>query len=142
MFSKKMNRSGFTLIEILLVVMIIAMIAGLIAPQLAGKGRDAQIKKAIADIEGGIAMALELYELDNGAFPQKIEDLITDPGSVKRWKGPYLKKRVMPKDPWSNEYIYSFPGAENQNSYDLSSAGPDSQTGTEDDITNWKEHET
>jgi general secretion pathway protein G len=136
-----MNRSGFTLIEILLVVMIIAMIAGLIAPQLAGKGRDAQIKKAIADIEGGIAMALELYELDNGAFPQKIEDLITDPGSVKRWKGPYLKKRVMPKDPWSNEYIYSFPGAENQNSYDLSSAGPDSQTGTEDDITNWKEHE-
>ena len=141
MFSRRMNRNGFTLIEILLVVMIIAMIAGLIAPQLAGKGRDAQIKKAIADIEGGIAMALELYELDNGAFPQKIEDLITDPGSVKRWKGPYLKKRVMPKDPWSNEYIYSFPGAENQNSYDLSSAGPDSQTGTEDDITNWKEHE-
>ncbi len=136
-----MNRRGFTLIEILLVVMIIAMIAGLIAPQLAGKGRDAQIKKAIADIEGGVAMALELYELDNGAFPQKIEDLITDPGSAKRWKGPYLKKRLMPKDPWGNEYIYSFPGAENQNSYDLSSAGPDGQTGTEDDITNWKEHE-
>ncbi len=141
MFSRRINRSGFTLIEILLVVMIIAMIAGLVVPQLAGKGRDAQIKKVIADIEGGVAMALELYELDNGAFPQKLEDLITDPGSVKRWKGPYLKKRVMPKDPWGNEYIYSFPGAENQNSYDLSSSGPDDQAGTEDDITNWKEHE-
>ena len=142
MLSKKMNRSGFTLIEILLVVMIIAMIAGLVAPQLAGKGREAQIKKAIADIDGGLAMALELYELDNGNFPQKLDDLITDPGSAKRWKGPYIKKRLIPKDPWGNEYIYAFPGSENASSYDLSSAGPDSQPGTDDDIANWKEHET
>lgn len=139
--SRRVNRNGFTLIEILLVVMIIAMIAGLVAPQLAGKGRDAQIKKAIADIDGGLAMALELYELDNGSFPQKLDDLITDPGSVKRWKGPYVKKRVIPKDPWGNEYIYAFPGSENTNSYDLSSGGPDGQTGTDDDLANWKEHE-
>lgn len=139
--SRQINRHGFTLIEILLVVMIIAMIAGLVAPQLAGKGRDAQIKKAIADIDGGLAMALELYELDNGTFPQKLDDLITDPGSVKRWKGPYVKKRVIPKDPWGNEYVYAFPGSENANSYDLSSFGPDGQSGTDDDIANWKEHE-
>ena len=140
--SKTIGRRGFTLIEILLVVMIIAMIAGLVAPQLAGKGRDAQIKKAIADIDGGLAMALELYELDNGTFPQKLDDLITDPGSAKRWKGPYIKKRIIPKDPWGNEYIFAFPGSENAGSYDLSSAGPDGQPGTDDDIANWKEHET
>ncbi|MBI4430233.1 MAG: type II secretion system major pseudopilin GspG [Candidatus Omnitrophica bacterium] len=138
---RRTNRRGFTLIEILLVVMIIAMIAGLVAPQLAGKGRDAQIKKAIADIEGGLAMALELYELDNGVFPQNLEDLINDPGSARRWKGPYLKKRVIPKDPWGNEYVYSFPGSQNTSSYDLSSAGPDGQPSTEDDISNWQEHE-
>lgn len=135
------KRSGFTLIEILLVMMIIAMIAGLVAPSLVGKGKEARINKAIADIEGGVAMGLELYELDNGRFPDKLEDLVTDPGSARRWKGPYLKKRILPKDPWGSEYHYHFPGINNPDGYDLFSMGPDGQESTDDDIANWEEHD-
>ena len=132
---------GFTLIELLLVMAILTMIATLVAPNIIGRGKEAQIKKAIADIDGGMAMALELYELDNGKFPQSLEGLIADPGDARRWKGPYLKKRIVPKDPWGNLYVYGFPGTNNPEGYDLHSSGPDGEDGTEDDVTNWEEHE-
>ena len=142
--NRKVERkfSGFTLIELLLVMAILAMVTGLVAPNLVGKSKEAKIKKAIADIEGGLAMALELYELDNGKFPQKLDDLTADPGTAKRWKGPYLKKRFIPKDPWGTDYRYTFPGAHNPDSYDLFSPGPDGKEGTEDDEVNWEEHDT
>ena len=138
--NKPRKKNGFTLIELLLVMAILALIAGLVAPNIIGKGKEARVKKAVADIDGGFAMALELFELDNGKFPEKLEDLITDPGNARRWKGPYLKKRLIQKDPWGYPYIYAYPGTNNPDGYDLYSSGPDDQEGTEDDISNWEEH--
>jgi general secretion pathway protein G len=137
---KPLSCAGFTLIEILLVVIIIGILAGLVVPNLVGRGEETRIKGAEADINGGISAALDLYELDTGSYPEKIDDLVIDPGSTKGWRGPYVKKGL-PKDPWGNPYTYKKPGSNNASSYDLSSAGPDGQHGTEDDVTNWKKSE-
>jgi general secretion pathway protein G len=135
------SRKGFTLIEILLVVMIIGILVGLVVPHLGGRAEQARIQAARADIEGGISAALDLYELENGTYPQKLEDLITQPTNARNWRGPYLK-RGLPKDPFGNPYVYQFPGSHNPTSYDLSSGGPDKQSGTADDITNWTKEDS
>jgi len=134
--NKFSNASGFTLIEILLVVIIIGILAGLVVPNIVGRGEEARRQAAVADINGGIAAALDLFELDNGTYPEKLDNLVRDPGTVKNWRGPYVKKGI-PKDPWGNSYLYKFPGVQNTASYDLSSGGSDGQDGTADDITNW-----
>lgn len=133
---KKVNAHGFTLIEILLVVAIIAILAGLVGPNIVGRGKEARIQAAGADINGGLAAALDIFELDNGKYPDKLDDLSKDPGSVRNWRGPYVKKGL-PKDPWGNPYVYVYPGSNNPQSYDLSSNGPDGQSGSSDDICNW-----
>ena len=133
----KLNVRGFTLIEILLVVIIIGILVSLVAPRLAGRSEEARIQAAKADIEGGLSLALDLYEVDGGRFPDKLEDLVTKSSATQNWKGPYLKKG-MPKDPWGNAYVYKFPGTHNPSGYDLFSLGPDKQEGTPDDITNWE----
>lgn len=125
------------MIEILLVVMIIGILASLVAPRLAGRSEDARKQAAQADIEGGLSLALDLYEVDQGRYPEKLEDLIKQPAGADRWKGPYLKRRL-PKDPWKTPYLYRFPGSHNSDGYDLFSAGGDRQEGTEDDIANWE----
>jgi len=130
------ERAGFTLVEILLVVIIIGVLAGLVIPNIMGRGEEARRQAARADINGGIAAALDLYELDNGTYPEKLDDLVIDPGTAKNWRGPYIKKG-MPQDPWGNAYLYKRPGIHNATLYDLSSVGPDGQEGTTDDITNW-----
>ena len=127
---------GFTLIEILLVVIIIGILVSLVAPRLAGRSEEARIQAARADIEGGLSLALDLYEVDNGRFPRDLEDLVAKPSGAGNWTGPYLKKGV-PSDPWKNAYVYRMPGQNNSNSYDLFSAGSDGQEGTQDDIANW-----
>ena len=132
-----MNQKGFTLIEILLVVIIIGILVSLAAPRLAGRSEEARKQAANSDINGGIALALDLYELDNGGYPSKLEDLVTKPGNAGNWKGPYLKKGL-PNDPWGSPYVYRTPGSHNSDSYDLYSVGKDKQEGTEDDIVNWK----
>ena len=131
------QRQGFTLIEILLVVIIIGILVSLAAPRLAGRSEEARKQAANADINGGIALALDLYELDNGAYPSKVEDLNSKPSDAAAWKGPYLKKGL-PKDPWGNPYVYRYPGTQNAEGYDLFSIGKDKQEGTDDDIVNWK----
>jgi len=130
------SNGGFTLIEILLVVIIIGILAGLVMPNIMGRGEEARKQATRADISGGLAAALDLFELDNGKYPEGLEHLIKDPGTVNNWRGPYVKKGI-PKDPWGNTYMYKFPGIRNASSYDLSSAGPDGTEGTSDDITNW-----
>jgi general secretion pathway protein G len=131
------SQAGFTLIEILLVVIIIGILVSLVAPRLAGRSEEARKQAAKADIEGGITLALDLYEIDNGRYPRKLDDLVTKPGEASNWKGPYLKKGL-PSDPWGTPYVYRFPGQRNTESYDLFSAGPDKQEGSEDDVVNWK----
>jgi len=108
------NNSGFTLIEILLVVVIIGILAGLVVPNIMGRSEEARRQAATADVHGGLSAAIDLYELDNGTFPDEIEDLLSDPGSARNWRGPYLKKGL-PKDPWGNPYEYKKPGAHNSN---------------------------
>ena len=133
----KLNSRGFTLIEILLVVIIIGILVSLVAPRLAGRSEEARKQAAKADIDGGISLALDLYEVDNGQYPGKLDELVTKPSGAPNWKGPYLKKGV-PKDPWGTEYVYRIPGTHNSSSYDLYSLGRDKQENTEDDVVHWK----
>ena len=133
----KMNAKGFTLIEILLVVIIIGILVSLVAPRLAGRSEEARKQAAKADIDGGLSLALDLYEVDNGRYPGALEALVTKPSGASNWRGPYIKKGV-PNDPWNAPYQYRYPGSRNSTGYDLYSTGPDQQDGTEDDIVNWK----
>ncbi len=145
MFSNKKNsnRSGFTLVEILLVVVIIGILAAMIIPNIAGRGEDARRSAAQADIDANLSAALDMYELDNGVYPttdQGLKALVVKPTTAPvppRWDGPYLKKKKLPKDPWGREYGYRAPGTHNVEGYDLFSHGPDGvESG--DDIANWE----
>lgn len=132
------GRQGFTLIELMIVVVILAVLAAAVVPRLAGRTQQARISTAKMDISGNISVALDLFELDNGRYPtteESLNALLTKPGSAKNWNGPYLKKK--PLDPWGNEYKYACPGT-HSNDYDLYSSGPDGSDGTSDDITNWE----
>ena len=133
--TEKKNRSGFTLIEVLLVVVIIGILAAVAIPRLGGRVKQAQIAAAQADVQN-IGMGLRLYEVDNGVYPPSLQGLLSKPGNSINWRGPYMEQGV-PKDPWGNEYIYSYPGTRNTHSYDLRSMGPDGvESG--DDIGNWQ----
>jgi general secretion pathway protein G len=130
------SEGGFTLIELLLVVVIIGILAAIVVPKLAGRSEDARIAQAKGDL-ATFRTALSTYEVDNGRYPQSdpgLEALVRNPGEAKNWKGPYIDRNEIPKDPWGNEYIYLFPGSKNEKSFDLISAGPDGAPGTEDDI--------
>jgi general secretion pathway protein G len=141
-----MNRKGFTLIEIMLVVIIIGVLVAMVVPNIAGRSDQARKMAAKTDIESNISNALDLYQLDNGRYPstdQGLNALITEPNSDPipiKWSGPYLKKKKLPKDPWGHAYVYLFPGQKNTESYDLSSLGSDGIESS-DDITNWETDE-
>src|SRR5689334_3563129 len=109
------NKSAFTLIEIMLVVIIIGILAAMVIPNLAGRGEQARKQAAKADIESNLSVALDLYETDNGQYPtseQGLVALIQKPASSpvpENWNGPYLKKGRIPTDPWGREYKYVSP---------------------------------
>jgi len=132
--------SGFTLIEIMLVVIIIAALSAMVVPRLVGRSDKAKVSVAQSDIEAHLATALKLYELDNGNFPttsQGLEALRKKPTASpvpKNWNGPYIEKA--PIDPWGNSYFYTSPG-KHRPDYDLYSKGKNSGS-TDDDITNWE----
>ena len=132
--------SGFTLIEIMLVVIILASLAAMVVPRLSGRSEKAKVAVAKADIEAHIATALKLYELDNGNFPitsQGLEALLEQPSASpvpENWNGPYIDKPAI--DPWGRAYVYVSPGDHNLD-YDLSSKGKDEKK-EDDDIVNWK----
>lgn len=135
--------AGFTLIELMMVVIIIGILGAIVLPRFVGQADKA--KKAAAQLEiRNIGMALERYEMENGAFPtieQGLKALVEKPTSSpvpRDWGGPYLKDNEVPKDPWKQSYQYRRPSQNNHPDYDLWSFGPDEKDGTEDDISNWK----
>ncbi len=141
MLERTVDRRGFTLIELLVVMVILGMLAALVGPKLfpkLGKGKQAAAKTQIALIEE----ALDQFRLDVGRYPTTSEGLralIEDPG-IEGWDGPYLKKKVIPKDPWGREYQYQSPGTHGE--YDLFSYGRDGAPGGEGedrDITSWEQ---
>jgi len=140
---KNRHISGFTLIEIMLVVIIIIVLAAMVAPNLAGRGEQARRAAAQADIDANLSTALDLYEFDNGQYPltqQGLIALLQKPTATPvpmNWSGPYLKKRKIPQDPWGRDYVYISPGVHNTDSYDLYSYGQDGTDATDDDVINW-----
>ncbi|HLX71235.1 MAG TPA: type II secretion system major pseudopilin GspG [Verrucomicrobiae bacterium] len=136
----KKSRSGFTLVEILLVVTIIGILAALVIPKIVGRGEEARVKAAYADINGGIKSTLGMYEVDTGSYPKSLQDLLQQPSDIPqgRWKGPYFDPPNLPIDPWGRPYVYVFPGRHNSSGYDLYSLGPSGQDGNQDNIGNWQ----
>ena len=139
--TKLHTNQGFTLLEIIVVVAIIAILAAYIAPKVAGRVDDARISKAKSDVRV-LESSLELYKLDNFLYPsseQGLESLVNKPSGegTKNWRdGGYIKK--LNKDPWGNEYRYAFPGSNGE--FDVFSLGADAALGGEGeaaDIGNW-----
>ncbi|HNQ34835.1 MAG TPA: type II secretion system major pseudopilin GspG [bacterium] len=131
---------GFTLIELLLVLVILTILAAIVVPRYAKRSEQARITAASTDI-ASLEAALDLFEVDAGRYPsteEGLEALVEVPAQLENWKGPYIKRGV-PKDPWGNPYVYTSPGDNNSNSYDLYSYGPDGKDGGDDDIDNWSE---
>jgi general secretion pathway protein G len=133
------RRSAFTLIELLLVLVILAVLAAIVVQNFTGTDDRARAKATRASmsiLDGEI----ERFKTDAGRFPtteEGLSALLTAPGDVKDWGGPYIKGQL-PKDGWGHDFIYRYgSGTHNANSFDLSSVGKDGQEGTADDINNW-----
>jgi general secretion pathway protein G len=112
------NQRGFTLVEIMVVVVILGLLVGLVGPAVWKKLATASKKTALAQMSS-IHAAMDLYRLDNNRYPDTLEDLIR--GSGETWDGPYLDEGKLPKDPWGNEYIYHV--VEGGKNFQLSSSG-------------------
>jgi general secretion pathway protein G len=143
--AKRRRNQGFTLIEIMVVIVILGILAGLIVPRIMGRPEEARRTKAALTLRS-LDSALKLYKLDNGVYPsteQGLEALVEKPetGTVpKNWReGGYLDSVRVPKDPWGNDYVYVHPGEHGD--FDLSSYGRDGEKGGEgdgEDINLWE----
>ena len=141
----RLKESGFTLIELMVVIVILGILAGFVVPRIMGRPEEARRMKARVQIES-IETALNLYKLDNGSYPtteQGLQALVEAPtvGTLPRaWRnGGYLEKGKVPKDPWGNDYLYLSPGVHGD--FDLFSYGADGEPGGEDknaDVNSWE----
>lgn len=142
-----MNNKGFTLMELLVVVIILGILATYVGVKLVREPERARINQAKIQIQA-FEQALKMYKMDNGDYPstdQGLKSLVEKPttGTIpNKWKeGGYLDKNKVPKDPWGNEYVYMNPGLHNPNAVDVFTYGPDGQPGGEGDnadIGNWE----
>ncbi len=131
------HSGGFTLVELLLVLVILALIGGLVLPNIIGKAEGAKVKAASSQIDR-LSMGVESYYLDTGNTPDALEQLVNEPGTANGWNGPYVKASSL-KDPWGRDYVYRNPG--DHGDFDLYSYGADGQPGGDDrnaDINSWE----
>lgn len=128
-------RYGFTVLELIIVLLGIGAVFLVARPYWQQYLRKTGHTIADTDINGKIYLALERFKADRGTYPQSLEDLVFRPADDSPWNGPYLRKGL-PEDPWHHPYVYQFPGVRNKLPYDLTSAGPDGQLGTVDDVIN------
>lgn len=130
------TQGGFTLVELLLVLVILALIAGLVLPGIIGKAEGAKVRAASSQISR-LSMSVETFYLDTGTTPDSLDELVREPGGVTGWNGPYVKNSLL-KDPWGKEFQFKSPGEHGD--FDIYSYGADGQQGGEGknaDITSW-----
>ncbi|NOR20338.1 MAG: type II secretion system major pseudopilin GspG [Xanthomonadales bacterium] len=130
------DQRGFTLVELLLVLVILALIAGLVLPGIIGKAESAKAKAASSQISR-ISMSVESFYLDTGNTPSSLEELVKEPSGVSGWNGPYIKNSLL-KDPLGQAYRFTVPGEHGD--FDIESYGADRQKGGEGknaDIASW-----
>ena len=121
------KKSGFTLIEIILVVVIIGILAGIAIPRMGGKTEKAKISQAQSNITS-LGMAIQEFEMVNGAYPANLEQLLDESKG-----GPFMEKKSIPSDPWGKPYDYTTPGSHNTHSFDLSCTTPKGAV-----VNNWE----
>ncbi|ESS72324.1 type II secretion system protein G [Methyloglobulus morosus KoM1] len=135
------KQTGFTLLELLVVLGIIAMLAGLVGPQVMKHMGESKVKAAKVQIED-LSQTLDMYKLDVGSYPtseQGLNALIESPDGAQRWNGPYLRKSKVPFDPWNQEYKYTSPGEHGK--FDIVSLGADGKEGgdgEDKDLNSWE----
>lgn len=130
--------SGFSLIELLVVLVILGMIAGLVVPNIMGRSEDAKARTAVAEIQR-LSMAVDEFYLDTGRAPRELRELVEEPANVSNWNGPYVNNSNL-NDPWQNPYQYRYPGEHRD--FDLLSYGADGSPGGEGaakDVANWEQ---
>lgn len=134
-------QAGFTLLELLVVLVILGLLASLVGPQILRHVGTSKTQTAALQINE-LSSALDLYRLEVGHYPstdEGLDALIKAPSGASNWHGPYLSKSVLRKDPWGNDYHYKFPGEHGP--YDLYSLGADNREGGDgenQDVTNWQ----
>lgn len=137
MRQRALRNEGFTLIELMVVVIIIAALAAMVMPRFMPATDEAKRSISRGDI-ANLSVALKLYRLHNDRYPtteEGLDALLSAPSSARNWHGPYLERR--PLDPWKREYQYKYPGTHNPSGFDIWSLGPDKNS-SEDDVTNWE----
>jgi general secretion pathway protein G len=120
------RHSGFTLVELLLVLTILAILAGIVLPKMTGSTERARVTAALTQVST-FGTALGVYEVDNGSYPrgrEGLQALMQKPRDAQNWHGPYMEKDI-PLDPWGHPYVYECPGKHNPSGYDLYATGPD-----------------
>jgi general secretion pathway protein G len=138
--SPRTGEAGFTLVELLVVMVILVLLAGLVAPRVMGYLSSSRTKTAKVQIES-LSTSLELFKLDVGRYPSEREGLpalVARPGNAGNWDGPYLQKDKVPADPWGKPYNYRFPGRGGR--FEIWSLGADGQeggTGEDQDVASW-----
>jgi general secretion pathway protein G len=139
---RRRRQAGFTLIELVVVMAIIALLAALVGPRLMDSLSDSQVKTTQTQVEL-LGTALDKFRLDNGRYPTTEEGLtalVDKPDNLATWAGPYLRKRVVPQDGWGNAFLYERPATRGGIEYDLYSLGADGKPGGEGqaaDLGNW-----
>lgn len=140
-YTRIRRQQGFTLLELLVVMFILVLLAGVVTVMVTKRVEEAKSAKAVADINT-LDSAIEQYHVQNGAYPNDLTALSVKPSGedLPNWNGPYIKKPVS-NDPWSRPYVYVVPGEHNPDSFDLYSLGRDGKeggSGSDADVSNWE----